>query len=366
MRFSKLGLTLLVSQGLVLLGCSNGSNSYSILPSAQNFVQSTTDTKMDILWVIDNSGSMRPSQDEIAANFNSFIQDFAVKNFDYQLSVITSDAYRAYPNFNNGNYVWSKAAFKDGTNQTSHSGVFIINPMTTNIVSTFMTNIIQGINGNGDERPFQSFKAALDTNNPGSYNRAFLRPNSFLAVILVTDEDDFSHEGNTYLEDQYSNPSLHTVDSYNSLLSTLTNSSGATKRYSVSTMAIQNQSCLNNILNQPGNPGGQKIGTRVMQLATMTGGMIGSLCGNFADTLKALSAGIISLSTQFYLNREPIPSTIHVVVNGGIVPEASTNPLNDGGWTYDALAQSLVFSGNYIPAQGASISVAFDPVGLDF
>ena len=351
---------------LMTLGCSNNPNSYSILPSEQNFVQSVTNTKMDILWVIDNSGSMRPSQDSIAANFTSFIEDFSAKNFDFQLAVVTSDAYRAYPAFNNGNYVWSKATFKDGTNQTSHSGVFVINPLTVDIVGTFITNIIQGINGNGDERPFMSFKAALDPNNTNSQNMGFIRPNSFLAVILVTDEDDFSHDGNTYLENQYSNPSLHTVASYDSLLSTLTNSSGATKRYSVSTMAITNQSCLNQILSQPNNPGGQKIGTRVMELATRTGGMIGSLCGNFADTLKSLSDGIISLSTQFYLNREPIPSTIQVVVNGQLVPEASQNPLNNGGWTYNASAQSLVFSGAYIPPQAASISVAFDPVGLDF
>lgn len=351
---------------LSTVGCGNNPNSYSILPSEQNFVQSVTNTKMDILWVIDNSGSMKPSQDSIAANFNSFIQDFSDNNFDYQLAVITSDAYRAYPAFNNGNYVWSKAAFKDGTNQTSHSGVFVINPLTTNIVSTFMTNIIQGINGNGDERPFMSFKAALDPNNTSAQNAGFIRPNSFLAVILVTDEDDFSHDGNTYLENQYSNPSLHTVASYETLLGNLTGSSGATKRYSVSTMAITNQSCLNQILSQPNNPGGQKIGTRVMELATATGGMIGSLCGNFADTLKSLSEGIISLSTQFYLDREPIPSSIYVVVNGQVVPEASKNPQNNGGWTYNAAAQSLVFSGAYIPPQAASISVAFDPVGLDF
>lgn len=367
MKLMNLKFALVMVPALWLLGCGNGSNSYSILPSAQSFTQSMTDTKMDILWVIDNSGSMRPSQDELATNFGSFIQDFSSKNFDYQISVVTSDAYRAYPAFNNGSYVWSKAAFKDGTNQTSHTGVFIINPLTSNLINTFMVNITQGISGNGDERPFQSFKAALDSANPGSYNQAFRRPGSFLAIILVTDEDDFSNDTNTYLENQYNNPSLHTVASYDSWLSTLTGSSTSARRYSVSAMTIPDQNCLTHIQSQPNNPGGQKIGQRVMALANLTKGAVGSLCGNFGDTLQDLADNILSASTQFYLDREPIPSSIQVFVNGVSIPNEATNPAGDGGWTYNAEAQSIVFSGGaYIPPQNSNIYVAFDPVGLDF
>ena len=39
--------------------------------------------KLDILWVIDNSGSMEEEQDSLARNFDLFIEEFLKKDIDF-------------------------------------------------------------------------------------------------------------------------------------------------------------------------------------------------------------------------------------------------------------------------------------------
>ena len=48
-------------------------------------------TSADILFVIDNSGSMSIWQTALTDNFTSFIGVFAVTGVDYQIAVITTD-----------------------------------------------------------------------------------------------------------------------------------------------------------------------------------------------------------------------------------------------------------------------------------
>src|SRR5262249_40734277 len=123
--------------------------------------------KVDLLWVVDNSGSMDPLQANMTANFNSFINNFVSKNFDFHLAVTTSDAYLAGSFWNNNPAL---AQFRDGVGST-HTGVFDILPSTPNLINVFVTNATQGSNGSGDERVFSSLKAALNSN----LNAGFLR-----------------------------------------------------------------------------------------------------------------------------------------------------------------------------------------------
>jgi hypothetical protein len=125
------------------------------------------------------------------------------------MAVTTSDAFKVL-----FGQPATMAKFKDGTDFTSHTGVFVVKPTTVNPVQTFVTNALQGIYGSGDERVFQSMKVALDS----QLNAGFLRAGAFLSVIIVSDEDDFSWDGSTSIDGQYNNTNLHTVASYVSYL----------------------------------------------------------------------------------------------------------------------------------------------------
>lgn len=375
MRLQHLSIALSAASALLLTACGQGSSSYSILSASNSFQQAAqpVNNKIDVLWVIDNSGSMASSQQNLANNFPSFINGFKQKNFDFQIAVTTTDAflsesplwdqfYNDFPDFYDGEAMNIHSEFRDGYG-SDHSGVRVITPDTANLNDVFFTNVMQGINGYGDERAIESFRAALQ--NP--LNSGFVRDGGYLAVILVTDEDDFSYNGTDYLEYLENepgfpdSPELTPLSDYTDFLDQITGSNGATRRYSVNTIAINDQACLNKI---GGNS--QKIGKRVEELADLTGGTKADICGDFADQLKLLSDNIIKLSTQFYLQRLPVEDTIKVSVNGQSIPEASKNPDGNGGWAYNAEANSVVFSGDYVPPQGAVINVTFDPQSLNF
>src|SRR5205085_9381823 len=53
--------------------------------------------QIDILWVVDNSGSMNPYQTNLTNNFSSFINNFQNKGYDFHISVTTSDTFKADP-----------------------------------------------------------------------------------------------------------------------------------------------------------------------------------------------------------------------------------------------------------------------------
>lgn len=349
---------ILLSTACLLVSCDKSDRSYSLLSDSQQFQQNpngTVNNKIDILWVVDNSGSMAAFQTRLAQNFSSFMSNFVTKGYDYHIGVTTSDAYLAGSQFRNN---LSFSRLKQGTTQTS--GYRIIDLNTPNPLSVFAINSYVDDNGSGDERSFSSFKAAL-TN---TQNNAFLRQGSFLAVIILSDEDDFSDpsrpEGSWQFQGgvadhSYSNPNLETIPSYVSWLDTLTGSTPAFRRYNVSAVTVIDNTCLQQHRQQTS---ATIIGQRYMALANATGGVLASLCdASYATALEQIQQRIAELSTQFTLNREPIPSSIQVWVNGSSIPNSATN-----GWTYIAASNAVMFHGAAVPPQGATINVAFDPV----
>lgn len=354
----------LLLTALLTTACGKGGASYSLLQDGETFRQNsaTQNAKIDVLWVIDNSGSMLSSQQNLTQNFPSFINKFLAKGLDFQMAVTTSQAYLSLPAFTPYYNSTPRPAYYEGQAQDwiakfrdgapgVHSGQFVLTPQTPQLLDVFMTNAMQGTNGRGDERSLQSMRATLES----AHNAGFVRPGGFLAVILLTDEDDFSHDG-TAMYERYDRP-LHTIDSYVQFLDGITGSSAAARHYTVNTISVNNQACLDSI-----NNGVQKIGVRVGQLAEATGGVKGNICGNFAEELDLISRSIVELSTQFPLgDRKPIAETIKVYVNGVAIPNVAANPANNGGWYYNESANSIVFQGDYVPAQGATIKVNFDP-----
>lgn len=347
----------------LLTNCGGEGSSFSLLADSDTFYQNAdqVNSKVDILWIVDNSGSMASSQQNLANNFNAFIQDFQSKNLDFRMGITGTDAWldRFYnssictelrdgpirTNYSNGKCEYS------GT----HNGHRILTPATPDLTNVFINNIKQGVNATGDERPFMSMMDVF--NKP--LNVGFLRDTSYLAVIILTDEDDTSHNGSNLLS--HGNAGLHPVSRYVNELDVLTNSSGATRRYSVNTIAIQDQNCVTQLSQPQWN--GQVIGHRVNELADLTGGLRANICGNFADELGAIADNILSLATQFYLTRVPKPDTITVRINGVSVPQKDANPgPSVGGWEYISESNSIRFTGDYIPEAGSEIKVDFDPV----
>lgn len=346
--------------GLVSAGCGHQNSSFSMLPASQSFqqAQATVNNKIDILWVVDNSGSMNPLQQNLVSNFGTFINNFQAKGFDYNMTFTTTDAYLSETNFDNNPKL---AAIRDGAGST-HSGYFFITPWIPNIVQNFVTNATQGATGSGDERAFQSMFDALSS----PLNMGMLRPSAFFAIVILSDEDDFTDpnrpEGSWQMpggipDHDYNNPNLPTVDSVVAQLDKLTSSTSANRRYNVSAITVMDSTCQQSHL--PSSPT-TVVGQRYMDLANQTGGIVGSICdASYANSLNFIQQRIVELTTQFALATAPDPASIVVTVNNAVVPQDATN-----GWTYDATTNAITFHGTAVPPASAAINVQFNPLTL--
>jgi len=140
--------------------------------------------KLDILFVIDNSGTMQEEQGKIAANFGAFIAELIGEetqgtDVDYQIGVVTTDVEA------------DGCRLRAGDGDPRHR---IINAeddrdywTDERIRQVFAANIQPHIGGSF-EQGLEAMRCGLE--HPD--NAGFLRPDSKLAIVFVTDENDCS------------------------------------------------------------------------------------------------------------------------------------------------------------------------------
>ena len=368
----------------VLVACDKNDRSFSILSETEAFQQSTaySQRNIDILWVIDNSGSMANSQTNLRNNMRAFIDKFSDLGMDYRMAVIGTDAwlgdeslpgkfpnttalYNKYPSFNP-----ALSLFRDGCNGGNcqgRTGIYIMDPSNTvnpdgTPTNVFPKNSALGTAGSGDERAFHSIIAALE--NSTNKTRGFPRPGAFLQIVILSDEDDYSGDATEedwwYVsnQDRYNAgaPKIQPVDYYVQKLDTKMQ---GRMNYSVSGIYIKDAACLNTLTGSTvPSPNGRTFGTRYQELVNKTSGVAGSLCdAQFYQNLTDISQNTLQLASTFTLGRQPNPDTIVVMVNGVRIAQSETN-----GWTYLSASNAVQFRGNAIPAQGANIFIDYDPL----
>jgi hypothetical protein len=364
-RFATLSLS---AAAVLFMACGKSADSFSLLADGSSFKQNSAyvPRKVDVLWVIDNSGSMATSQQKLASNFKAFIRRFTGGNTDFRMAVTTTDAYLV-PYYNDTTDPtqprYSLARLRPGKD-LSNNLHYTMDPSTPDLENVFLTAIQQGISGAGDERAFSSFEQALSS----PLNTGFHRPGAFLSVIIVSDEDDFSHNDLSddpanrmkkyYFSENYNDPNMYSITKYTDFLKQFTAGDGAGKNFSVNSISSIDEACATILRNGQANAA-QKVSHRYFSLVDATGGVKGSLCSDFGQTLDIISGSILNLSSVFQLNRVPNPDTIVIYVNGVVVPPGAVD-----GWTYDAATNSISFNGTAIPAAGADVNITFDPAGV--
>jgi hypothetical protein len=391
-------LTLSISLLAGLSGCGGDGSSFSLLQESDTFIQSlnSVNNKVDIVWMVDGSGTMANHQSNLATNFGDFITEFTTKSIDYRMVVASTDAWVRELNYNAGGcsgnpnptnnpaqiYVSSAdcgntlatygmlTEFRDGDIYGAiggapgvRSGVYLLSslmPVNT-VLSTFATNIRTGTRGDGSrEGVFSSLRSVLRRNADGSVGyggethtalSSFRRPEAFLAVIVVSDEDDQSRktDNTTYASiSEYVTAFQGFMDGYTQVVDNV-------RRYNISSVVVDNlANCVYGLHPQAAQ------GDRYVAVSQATDGIVANICSpDFSQDLEAISEQILSLASRFKLSRVPIPSTIVVTVNGVQVPQSSTN-----GWSYVVENNShyVQFHGPAIPQTGSQISVVFDPV----
>jgi hypothetical protein len=270
--------------------------------------------QIDILWVIDNSGTMVDEQNNLADNFNSFISIIEESEVDYQIGVVSTDM---------------ELAGHQGELQGSPK---IIVP-GQNAASQFANNVRVGIGGAGNEQGLLAAYTALTEPLISGANAGFLRSGGALAIIFVSDENDHS---------------FGKIEFYQRIFEQLKDIGNENRVIAAAIVGDQPDGCENP------QTGSAQAGTRYHQLVQVVGGSIGSICSdNFSVTLNQLGLTVAGLSRKFTLSDEnPEETSITVKVNGLEKQKDFQN-----GWTFEN--GNIFFQGSYVPPPGAAIDVSY-------
>jgi hypothetical protein len=264
------------------------------------FAQATA-SKIDLLWVIDNSGSMADKQQKLANSFQRFIDEFTRGAVDYRIAVTTTDVLSSAP----------------GAQGSFFGNPPVITAQDADPLSEFQANVKVGTAGSGNEEGLAGAHLALDAiNNDPAYQATvkaqsdcvqacnphdatcipncqaahepdFLRPDAYLDVIFVSDEDDKSPSEPIY---------------YARYLDTV---KGLGNAVEVSGSAIVGDGVSCDASN----------GVRYSTVSQLTGGVVGSICDDTFDAnLTKLAENAVGLKRHFLLGQQPQVSTLDLKV----------------------------------------------------
>ena len=296
--------------------------------------------KVDLLIVIDNSGSMKQEQQALAQNLDRLWNRISLANADYHIAVTTTGMHP----FTSG-----MLQCPGGANGGEAGRFFPVNaerpriltPQTPNVRDVLFANTDVGI-CNYDERFLDPVLAALtdplisSTKAPGTVwpndgNAGFLRDDARLALLAVSDADDAN---------DVINPPP--VSDYVSRLAQV-------KKGALDLISFAGLVPLTHC-----EPQAEGVGTRYMELAKQLNGHLEDICdlGNFGSMLESSLGGLLLPLTSFPLSARPRdPQDIAVTVDGV--------PVTD--WTYDPASNRIVFPASAVPPPGSHITARYEP-----
>jgi hypothetical protein len=216
--------TLLCAVLAVLPGCACDTVPASALQDCQAAQVLPDKVQTDILFVVDDSGSMSDNQANLAASLNAFILALAASPVQNDFRVgVTNTSIEGYKTSTAGTaaqaYTTGPAAgvpyprgavvaVAQSAGGAGISGAFIYDRATStwggnrildagsiSLVRDFRANVLVGTQGSGREQPFRAARLAL-ASRLADANAGFLRPGARLAVFFITDEDDCSGDPN--------------------------------------------------------------------------------------------------------------------------------------------------------------------------
>jgi len=188
-------------QPAVLEDPTRETDAFSInVPRQCDLFQQLSVRKVDILWVVDSSGSMAPKQMRLAQNFQGFMNQLvgAQPPIDFHIAVTSTDTddpaargkLRPWSlGGKSGNFIACVPDAQGGTS-TCNTG----SGSTQDAVSAFGQMAQVGTSGSAAERGLLAAYLALtnDENISSDGAERFIRPDAALYVVVVSDEDDAS------------------------------------------------------------------------------------------------------------------------------------------------------------------------------
>jgi hypothetical protein len=326
------------------------------LPTAcQSTAPEITPPKLDVLFVIDNSNSMREEQDAVARELTAFIDELSKGggvSTDFNIGVITTAVYqqvlfqgtkyyRDYPG-QAGRLQPVPNVLADGGLDIGTGSERLLKGNDPNLIDKFQRLVRVGTSGSGQETPFEAIRLALSpplitTDLANNGNQEFLRDGARLLIVVLTDEDDCSEmvrPPRVIIGDQPNvnectgqAASLATVREYFDFLHGLTNADGKPKDIiytaiapvGVSTKAAQEIIDMNQVRNVD-CPTSNQAGYRMRTMAELWDSSLvnlDSICrASFRETLITI-ASLANVSQVLEVSKVPDPNLLQVRIVRG-------------------------------------------------
>jgi|GEM_PF-4632822 len=269
--------------------------------------------QVDVLFVVDCSGSMAEEQETLVDSFEAFINDITIWDADYNFAVVSCDI-----------------------TDEDHSGKFQGSPKVLNssemskedLISAFQTRISNlGTSCDGfKEAGLDAAYLALSDPLISNYNAGFLRENAKLTVVFLSDEEDGSDRETSFY------------------VNFLQNIKGINNPYLLEAYAI--------VGDEPHGCEQNLSGSRYISVADQCNAYNNkhfvSICQDeYSDAFGYINN--LTLRNQFILSNSAEEDTITVMVNNNI----STD------WIYDADSNSVIFNLSSPPPADADIVVTY-------
>ncbi len=261
---------------------------------------------LDVLWVIDNSGSMNRFQTNLSTNIGSFMSAFAATGADYNMAVISTDDWFIGP---------------------------IITSYSADPEGELASQVMMGIYGSGMEKGIEMAAESLKTPASAGPGGSFFREDAKLVIIFVSDEPDHSSPGwSSYLT------------FFDGLKPT-----GDFIPYGV----IGDHPAGCTISSPYGNA---QFGSGYWNLIDHYGGSWYSICASDWGVQLQDLAGEVTGRRNFRLDEpDPIVETIEVYVNGQLATD----------WEYSEDLNAIIFADGHVPEEGQTIDIDYAVWGCD-
>lgn len=289
-------------------------------------------TKVDVLFVVDDSGSMSDKQAALGTAFAGFINYATAQAVDYRIAVTTTGIDVAH-----GNTTSNPPEDRNGCLFAASGNPKVITPATSDPASVFAQNVQVGTSGNYVEMLIRPAFLTLSPEAQAGCSAGFPRPDAALSVVVVsdaTDQDGFSLEayqsaflslrpGNTF--------AFHAVIPQKPVAAT----------------------CFTD--DSDGN-------SRVEQLVAATGGMQVDICSaDWTNAMGQLGKAVFGYRTRYRLGALPVAGSVTVTVNGVALPSSIPGTTY---WLYDAAANAVDFTAAGLPPVTSQVVIGYQAACL--